>query len=295
MAEAILSKSTQIDIDKRVSRILKDLGNPEPPVNHELIRELIKLDRAYFQKDDPTILSEIWSRLKRSTKQIVQRPALVADMLKTMSLRAAYVPDAKRIYIDSDLHPMKKRWGETHECIHDILPWHQDYMFGDNRHTLSHSCREKLEAEANYGTGRVLFAGNRFNSEIADLPCSLKTVTNLKKSYGNSLTSTLWRLVETTDKFPVCAYICPSDSQDGLFFEQNSGSDTHFVRSPLFLDRFSNVTESSVASIVDTYLKRSTKYFAGEKECFLTDVNGENHTFHFETINNRYSIGGHTS
>ena len=187
MNEPILSKSTIKDIDRRVSRILKELGNPTPPISHEMVRELIRLDRTYFEKDDPGILNELWSRLKRGTKQIIQRPALVKEMLESMSLRAAYIPDARRIYIDNELHPLQKRWGETHECIHSILPWHSSYMLGDNRYTLTQSCREKLEAEANYGTGRLLFAGDYFNKEISDLSCSLNSVKEISKSYGNSL------------------------------------------------------------------------------------------------------------
>jgi hypothetical protein len=36
---------TAKDIDRQVERILHGLGNPEPPLNLELVRELLKLDR----------------------------------------------------------------------------------------------------------------------------------------------------------------------------------------------------------------------------------------------------------
>ena len=289
VAEQILSDSTKVDIDKRVTRILNDLGNPAPPINHELVRELIKLDREYFQKDDPTILSELWSRLKRGTKQLIQRPSLLADMLRDMSLRAAYVPDAKRIYIDGSLHPMKKRWGETHECIHGILPWHKDYMLGDTKHTLSQQCREKLEAEANYGTGRLLFLGDKFNQKIADLPCSLKTVSLLKKIYGNSLTSTLWRIVESTNSVPVCAYISPNNNSNCVLSDNIVGSDVHFVRSPLFVEKFYNISESHVKNIINTYINHGARYNTGNTECLMEDANGDAYEFYFETINNTYA------
>lgn len=287
MHEVVLSEGTKNDIDKRMARILVELGNPEPPISHEMISDLLSLDKKYFQKDDPGMLDELWSRLKRGTKQIVQRKGLLLDMLKTMSLRAAYLPDTKRIYIDNGLHPFKKRWGETHECVHGVLPWHKDYMLGDDRHTLTPSCREKLEAEANYGTGRLLFAGDRFKKEIMDTKYSLKTISQLSKAYGNSLTSTLWRLVESTDGQAICAYICPSDRRTGKYISNES--DTHFVRSPRFISQFSNIMPSNIDLLVRSYINKNARYFAGESHQILYDDNGQSYLFHFESINNGYS------
>ena len=289
MSKLLLSQSTMQDIEKRVDRVLKEIGNPAPPIPHVMIREALRLDMAYFQKDDPGIISEVWSRLKRGTKQILQRPSILKDMIESRSLRAAYSPDIKRIYVDGELHPFKKRWGETHECVHGLLPWHQNYMMGDDKHTLTQVCREKLEAEANYGTGRLLFAGNRFTEELADLPCSIRTAADLSKSYKNSLTSTLWWIVESSDDMPVLAYICPNHSPDGLYATPGAESDTHFVKSALFSAQFSNIQDGEVNKILNSYVRPNARYFAGEKAEILRDVNGNPHVFHFETINNRYS------
>jgi hypothetical protein len=183
--------------------------------------------------------------------------------------------------IDNDIHPLKKRWGETHECVHGILPWHKDYLLGDNRYTLTESCREKIEAEANYGTGRLLFSGNRFCEQINDLPCSLKTVKSLSKEYENSLTSTLWRLVSSTEKIPVCAYICPNHSPDGRYVIGNGDSDIHFVRSPMFISKFNNIQSESIGSIIRSYVKMHARYNAGKTTKILCDANGARHLFFF--------------
>ena len=61
MSEISLSSRTKSDIDKRIFRILNELGNPSSPIRHEKIHELPNLDLHYFKQDDPGILSEVVS------------------------------------------------------------------------------------------------------------------------------------------------------------------------------------------------------------------------------------------
>jgi len=285
MSKLLLSRSTVLDIDKRIARVLNEIGNPQPPVPHELIREVLRLDMEYFQKDDPGIFSEVWSRLKRSTKQIIQRPSLLKEILEQRSLKAAYLPDAKRIYVSEDLPPIKKRWGETHECVHGLLPWHKNYMLGDDSHTLTQACIDKLEAEANYGTGRFLFAGSRFAEELADLPQNISTAVSLSKAYKNSIESTLWRIVESSDEEPNFAYIRPVMPVTGA-----DPSEVKFIKSEKFSKQFSNITSIEIQEIVDSYINLRRRFYVGDTERMLADVNGDAHCFHFETINNSYSF-----
>ncbi|MDR2409710.1 MAG: ImmA/IrrE family metallo-endopeptidase, partial [Bacteroidales bacterium] len=51
----------------------------------------------------------------------------------------------------------KKRWAEAHEIGHSILSWHQVFLHGDPNSTLSIGCKEKIESEANYTAGQILF------------------------------------------------------------------------------------------------------------------------------------------
>lgn len=284
MSKLLLSRSTVADIDKRIARVLNEIGNPPPPVPHELIRDVLRLDMEYFQKDDPGIFSEVWSRLKRSTKQIIQRPNLLREIIEQRSLKAAYLPDAKRIYVSADLSPLKKRWGETHECVHGLLPWHKNYMLGDDSHTLTQACIDKLEAEANYGTGRFLFAGGRFVEELADLPQNINTAVSLSKAYKNSIESTLWRIVESSEEEPHFAYICPVEPA------RPDLSEVKFIKSEKFDKQFSNITCIQIQSIVASYININRRFYVGDAEKMLADVNGDTHCFHFETINNSYSF-----
>ena len=50
------------------------------------------------------------------------------------------------------------------EIGHDIIPWHADMMLGDTEQTLTPSCHEIIEAEANYAAGQLLFMASRFLS-----------------------------------------------------------------------------------------------------------------------------------
>ena len=70
-------------------------------------------------------------------------------------------------------------------------------MHGDNKHTLLPECQEQVEAEANYGAGRLLFLRDRFVIEARDLPIAINSVQSLHRGFGNTLSSTLWRFVES--------------------------------------------------------------------------------------------------
>ena len=58
------------------------------------------------------------------------------------------------------------------------------------------TCHEVLEAEANYGAGQLLFLRDRFIMEARDSAMDLKNIKSLAKTFGNTITSTLWRYVE---------------------------------------------------------------------------------------------------
>jgi hypothetical protein len=120
----ILGERTRNDIDKRVERLLRGLGNPNPPINLVDVRELLKLDKSYYSGEDDGLLAEAVSRLKVGGKQLLLRPSLLKDAIKKFDLRALYLPDRKRILLDQGIPEKKLRWLEAHEIIHDVIPWH---------------------------------------------------------------------------------------------------------------------------------------------------------------------------
>lgn len=286
----LLSAKTGQDIDRRVERILKGLGNPEPPLRLEDVRELLKLDLAFYRADDPGILRETVSRIRVAAIQVFKRPSLLGDVIKKMSLKALYLPDRKRILLDGDLPLLKHRWNEAHEIGHSIVPWHDDMMHGDNSQTVSADCREHVEAEANYAAGRLLFLRDRFVEEALSFAPGIKAVRSLHGTYGNTLSTTLYRYIECAgEDLPFVGMITghPNVAKRKADFDPTQPC-RHFVRSPAFAQRFSKLSEVALFQAVARYCGTQRGGPLGEDELVLMDDNGDKHRFFFETFFNHY-------
>tara|TARA_A100001391_G_scaffold199723_1_gene183211 strand:+ start:2233 stop:2976 length:744 start_codon:yes stop_codon:yes gene_type:complete len=184
------------DIEEQVSKILRGLGNPEPPLSLEDVRELLRLDRKFYSSSDQSAVREVVSRLMVAGKQVIKRPTILFEAIRKAKLSALWLPDKKRILIDESLPQLKHRWNEAHEVGHSIIPWHDNLLLGDNEFSLNPNCHQQMEAEANFAAGQLLFLQDRFIAEAKDLNVSLATVKGLKTGFGNTYSSTLWRYVE---------------------------------------------------------------------------------------------------
>jgi hypothetical protein len=72
-------------------------------------------------------------------------------------------------------------------------------MMGDTEYSLTPDCHEQVESEANYGAGRLLFLQCLFEEFVRRSKPSFDLVQDAKKQFGNTLTTSFWRLVETLD------------------------------------------------------------------------------------------------
>ncbi|MEN6578332.1 MAG: ImmA/IrrE family metallo-endopeptidase [Phycisphaerales bacterium] len=187
MENQFLDRDNAADIDQSVTKILSDLGNPDPPLNLSEVRELLRLDRVYYSSTDQGMLGETVHRLKVAGKQIMKRPSLLVDAIKKFDLSALWLPDRKRILIDREMPILKQRWGEAHEIGHSMIPWHEPLMHGDQQRTLSITCHQQIEKEANYAAGRLLFLQDRFADEVRSSDVDFKRIRTLHKTYGNTL------------------------------------------------------------------------------------------------------------
>lgn len=286
----LLSTKTAQDIDQRVERVLRGLGNPEPPLRLEDIRHLLKLDRRFFTAKDPSAVQETISRIRVATIQLYERPTLIFDAIKKFSLKALYLPDRRRILLDGDLPEKKHRWNEAHEIGHSLIPWHEDMMHGDNAHTLSTDCHEQVEAEANFAAGRMLFLQDRFTDEALALEPTLATVRDLHGKFGNTMSTTLYRFVEIAGQDrPIIGLITdhPHVSRRPANHDPVKPC-RHFIQSPSFASRFSKMPEKDVFNAVAGYCGSQGGGPLGSNELILTDDNGDQHRFYFETFFNRY-------
>lgn len=290
MKNASLGHRTIADIDGQVDKVLRGLGNPEPPIDLRVVRELLKLDRGYYSTTDDSLLRETFSRMKVAGLQVLLRPTLLRDAVQNLSLKALYLPDQKRILLDQDLPVLKHRWNEAHEIGHDIIPWHTGMMLGDTEQTLTPACHQIMEAEANYAAGQMLFLAGRFVSEAISSNPSLALVKSLSKGFGNTMTSTLWRFVEQGHGGrPIVALVTghPHPARRKTDFDPANPC-RYCVESPPFRQRFGSLRESDLFAMIVGYCGAQRGGSLGRSEVLLADLNGDRHIFDFETFFNSH-------
>jgi len=258
----------------------------------DAVRELLHLDRSYFSNERDDILASVASRLKRGGRQLLRRPTLLLDAIRKFELRALYLPDHKRILIDDKIPKPKHRWLEAHEIGHDLLPWHRDMMLGDDDLTPTISTHSKMEAEANYAAGALLFMGERFRQECMQVEPTISNVQKLRTRYGNTITTTLWRMIEYAgDQRPLLGVIGahPQDMTGKPMFR-------HFIPSRAYNERFSMPEIDQLVDIIRSYCVGRRHGPLGSGEMEIVDLSGRHHEFQFETFFNGHdalTIGRH--
>jgi hypothetical protein len=285
-----LRTRTTADVDKQIEKLLRGLGNPQPPLDLRIVRELLSLDRNFYNSEDDGVLRETVSKLKVAGIQVLRRPALLRDAIRKFSLKALYLPDQKRILIDQALPELKHRWSEAHEIGHSVIPWHEGMMLGDDKQTLLPLCHEQMEAEANYAAGQLLFLGPCFRAEALDHLPTIDNVRALAARYGNTATSTLWRFVEEAHRdVPMFALVSghPHVSRRASTFDPDQPC-RYYVQSPAFRLQFGAHTEIHLFGLIARYCGAQRGGMLGQGELTLNDVNQTLHRFDCQTFFNRY-------
>jgi hypothetical protein len=208
--------------------------------------------------------------------------------VRKWDVKALYVPDRKRILIDRAQPEPKWRWSETHEIIHSVVPWHEGAMLGDTEYSLTPDCHEQIEAEANFGAGRLLFLQGIFEQFVRDSKPTFKLVEQAKKRFGNTLTTSFWRLVETLD-IPALGIVTqhPRYPRDDL---DAANPCRYFIRSRKFLQEFSGISEQDAFGMLRSYCAYKKRGPLGQAELVLRDDNGDEHIFLFETFSNTHDV-----
>lgn len=274
------------EIDAITEKILKELGHPEPPLDLATVRALVKLDLSYFSTEEDGLFRSTVSKLKRAGKQLLQRPGLLGDAIRKFDLKALYLPDHRRVLIDDGTPLPKHRWLEAHEIGHELLPWHREMMLGDDESTVSTSAHAKIEAEANYAAGSLLFLGRRFREECRSIEHpTIAEIQKLKKSYGNTLTTTMWRVVEYAgEDRPILGFIGQHPGRGPT----PGGMFRHLILSPEFVRRFADPAVIEIESEIRAYCGFRQKGPLGNGTVMLRDLEGNRHEFLFETFFNGY-------
>ena len=292
MLEGELGELEKRDIRAQVDRILRDLGNPEPPLHLPDVRALLKIDLEYYRSSDPGLITELTHRFKVFARKSI--PDLGKHLLSALSksrLCAFWVPASSRILVDADVPEPKHRWLEAHEISHSTTPWHREFLLGDNLQTLDPACHASLEAEANYGAGRLLFLQDRLAAEARDLVLSFDSIKLLAKRYHNSIISTFWRAVEDRDPHqPVLGMVSvhPLHADIG----QHDGPDPwrYYIRSAAFRAQFPAVQPEDVFGLVTRYAsnRRTGPVFTATHS--LRNARGEEWEFQFYAFSTTHAL-----
>ena len=157
---------------------------------------------------------------------------------------------------------------------------------GDTQLTLSLFCHERIEAEANYAAGRLLFLQERFDEIARSSKPSIKEIQRIGKLFGNTFTTTMWRLVEAQD-IPAIGIISCHPHRPGNSFDPSNPL-RYFIRSEEFGKRFSHVSDVALFEMLKSYCGYVTKGPLGNSELAIQDDNGNSHLFAFETFHNTH-------
>ena len=291
--EPIIGDFERQDIHEHVARLLRDLGNPEPPLRLEVVRDLQKLDLTYYSKANLNLLDEIAHRARMAGNEITSSAKRMVDVVKQYGLRGMLMlkEGDKRIFIDDDVAELKRRFLIAHEITHDLLPWHRSLLLGDNESTLNPTFHQAMEAEANYGGRHLLFLGGRFRPEAQDVPFDWKSIEQLRKRYGNTLTTTLWQMVcERDPDFPAFGVVSRHPYHKDICEKAGVGKVAYFPRSKAFALQFPGVTADIAYSAICSHASTRKRGPVGEGESVFCDRNGEPHIFWLHSFSNTYDL-----
>ncbi len=187
------------DIRKIVARILHDLGNPEPPLNLAQVRALLNLNIGYYSTANTTLLQDVAARMKVAGKQVLQRPMLWSKRSRKLSCRHCGCL-TRNVSSLTRLSPSQNIAGSRGtKSVTVSFHGTGSFLFGDNEYTLDPICHAIVEAEANYTASQLLFLQQRFSQEARDGVLEFKTINAISRRFGNTLTTTFWRMVEDRD------------------------------------------------------------------------------------------------
>jgi len=279
------------DIRTIVDKVLRDLGNPEPPLDLVQVRALFNLDLRYYSSADTGFLQEITHRIKVAGRQILDEPMRLFDAIRKARLSALWLPGANRILIDQAVPKPKHRWIEGHEIGHSLIPWHREFLFGDNEITLDPACHATVEAEANFASARLLFLQDRFGAEARDCALDFKTVQMMAKRYGNTLTTTFWRMIEDrTPDLPVFGMMTAHPYHPEIGRGEQGEEIRYFIRSAAFRQRFSAITPEQGYALIKRHATRRSRGPVFTASDVLQDDRGEAHEFEFESFCNTHAL-----
>jgi len=292
MIDAVVGPYEKREIDRQVDRVLRDLGNPEPPLSLSDVRALLKLDLRYYNSTDPNLIEELTHRFRiLAGKAIPDVGKHLLSALAKSRLTAFWVPDSMRILLDQSVPKPKHRWIESHEIGHSITEWHRSFLLGDNDQTLDPLCHATIEAEANYAAGRLLFLANRFSSEARELELSFASIKKLAPRYQNSIVSTFWRMIESRDPDQLaCGMVSVHPHMPNVGRHDGPDPWRYFIRSSGFRGRFQSVSPDDIFALIAKFASHRDRGPVLSTTVVLKDTVGQTWEFGLESFSTTHAL-----
>jgi hypothetical protein len=101
------------------------------------------------------------------------------------------------IYLDRDQAPVRQRFHLGHELGHDVLPWHREAYYGDDRYTLNPQTKIELEAQASRFSVELLTGVDAFARQAAHYRLGLGAPLELALEWELSRAATIRHYVES--------------------------------------------------------------------------------------------------
>jgi hypothetical protein len=277
-----VNESTRREIDKIVERILRDADLRKPPIQITDVLEYLKLNRDFYSLDDPTLLRRFAHRLQIGTKKIID---VVREKVK---LAAVWLPNEKRILVDTSLPEPKQLWASFHDSVHTILPWHRDFFLGDTAQSLEHEYQDMLEAEANYGASGLMFGGDVFTAQALDTTPCWQSIEQLKKLHNKSYVTTFRRYVEHSHDVALAGVISTPWWKEKP--EDQITCCRHFIRSQTFKREFPSVHSDQLLGSINKFTHPRKWGIAGDFTCAVENIGGDQFEFFAESFFNQHYL-----
>jgi len=107
----MIDESTEKEIDKVVTKILKEAGMREPPFLIVDLLEHLEIDREFYDLEDPSFIRRFVHKVKVKGK-------ILSKIKEKIKLAAIWLPNKcsrDSIYVDSTLPEPKKKWASFHD------------------------------------------------------------------------------------------------------------------------------------------------------------------------------------
>ncbi len=132
-------------------------------------------------------------------KKVVKIAAESLEKIKKI-IRAAIIIPESVVLIDTDLHPAKKPFGQSHELGHHTIPEHKEIFYVCSEHDLDPQTRAEMEFEANTFASELLFPTPLMDSIYKNYPVSMDTILYLANLSHASIHSSAIEYVRDCDK-----------------------------------------------------------------------------------------------